>query len=312
MRKTNKPRIFFLVGPTASGKTAVALSLAKKIGAEIVSCDSMQIYEGFTIVSSAPTSRQRKKIPYHLVNMVAPTKEYNASQYRKDALRKIKVILEKGKTPLVVGGTGLYASILIDGIFRTSPPKKEIRESLYRALNRHGNLVLYERLKNVDPEAAAKIHPNDTKRIIRALEVFLATGTPISQLQKERKGIADTFQIKIFGLKMPRNMLYRRIDKRIDTMFQGGLLPEIKKLLRMRLSKTASYAIGIKEIAGYLKGSYNLQDAKAIMKKNTRNYAKRQLTWFRKDKRVQWIAVRASDTPSQIAAAAAKRVSLPR
>lgn len=310
MKKATKPLILFLVGPTAVGKTSVALFLAKKIGAEIISCDSMQVYKGFTIVSSAPTLRQRKKIPYHLVNTIPPTKTYNASQYRKDALKKIKAIIKRGKIPLVVGGTGLYASILIDGIFKTSPPKKEIRQRLYDVLNREGNLAFYARLKKVDPEAAAKIHPNDTKRIIRALEVFLATGIPISRLQKQRKGITDTFEIKIFGLNMPRNTLYDRIHKRIDAMFREGLLREIKTLLRRKLSKTASYAIGIKEITGYLEGLYGLKNAKAMLKKNTRNYAKRQLTWFGKDKRIHWITIQNTDTPSRIATAIAEKVLL--
>jgi tRNA dimethylallyltransferase len=297
-----KSEILFLVGPTAAGKTLTGLHLARKINAEIISCDSMQIYKGTDIITSKPPSALRKKIKHHLISIVSPEKEYNVARYYRDALKKIKEIIKKGRTPLFVGGTGLYLSILLDGIFKLSTENKIIRRKLYEEAGLKGSGYLYKRLKEVDPEAALKIHPNDTRRIVRALEVFEATGKPISQLQKERKGLIDEYAIRIFCLNMERDKLYRRIEKRIDTMFNQGLLAEVRRLLKLKLSKTAQPAIGIKELKGYFADFYDLDKAKSLMKKNTRNYAKRQLTWFRKDKRIEWLEVRDKETPASVAA----------
>ena len=296
-----KNKIIFIVGPTAVGKTEVAVRLAGKINAEIISCDSMQVYKGMDIITSKPTPILRKKTPHHLINIVSPTREYNVSRYRQEALEKIRGVLKKGKIPLFVGGTGLYMSILVDGIFKAGPQSKSIRKRLYKEAKRLGSEYLYRRLQQVDPAAAAKIHPNDTKRIIRALEVFQICGKPISQLQKERKGLFDEYEVRFFCLNMERDKLYGRIEKRIDKMFNHGLLAEVKKLLKLRLSKTASCAIGIRELKEYLEGLYDLEEAKRLMKKNTRNYAKRQLTWFRKDKRIEWLEIGDKETPMQVA-----------
>jgi len=296
-----KPEIIFLVGPTSVGKTLAAVNLAKKINAEIISCDSMQIYKGMDILTSKPPAGLRKKVKHHLINMVSPTKEYNVARFRKDALGKIKEIIKKGKTPLFVGGTGLYMSILLDGIFKTRTENKTIRKKLYQEAESKGSSYLYKRLKEVDPQAAKKIHPNDTRRIVRALEVFEVTGKTISQLQRERRGLNDEYAVKIFCLNMERQKLYSRIEQRIDKMFKQGVLAEVRKLLRLKLSKTARYAIGINELRGYFNGLYDLAEAKCLMKKNTRNYAKRQLTWFRKDKRIEWIVVGKKENPASVA-----------
>lgn len=296
-----KPRIVFIVGPTAIGKTAVALHLAKKIKAEIISCDSMQVYKRMNIITSKPSPSLRKQIPHHLIDILSPDKEYNVARYRKQALRKIKEINKKERPILFVGGTGLYLSILLDGIFKAKSQNKIIRNRLYKEAKDRGSEYLYQRLQEVDAEAALKIHPHDTKRIIRALETFRACGKPISQLQKERKGLNDEFDIKIFALNMAREELYERIERRIDRMFSQGLLEEAKKLLKLKLSKTARYAIGINEIKGYLDGRYDLEQAKRLMKKNTRNYAKRQFTWFRKDKRIEWVEIKDKETPESVA-----------
>ena len=290
-----------MVGPTAVGKTEVAVRLAGKINAEIISCDSMQVYKGMDIITSKPTPILRKKTPHHLINIVPPTREYNVSRYRQEALKKIRGVLKKGKIPLFVGGTGLYMSILVDGIFKAGPQSKSIRKRLYKEAKRLGSEYLYRRLQQVDPEAAAKIHPHDTKRIIRALEVFESTGKPISELQRQRKGLGSEYEVKIFCLNIPRDKLYAHIEKRIERMFKQGLLAEVKKLLKLKLSQTASCAIGIKELKGYIDGLYDLEEAKRLIKKNTRNYAKRQLTWFRKDKRIEWLEIGDKETPMQVA-----------
>ncbi|MDP2938125.1 MAG: tRNA (adenosine(37)-N6)-dimethylallyltransferase MiaA [Candidatus Omnitrophota bacterium] len=296
-----KPRIIFLVGPTAIGKTEIAVAIAKKINAEIISCDSMQVYKGMDIITSKPPFALRRTTPHHLISAISPDKEYNVSRYYKDVVRKIKEILKRGKIPLIVGGTGLYMSILIDGIFKSSASSKVIRNRLYRQAERLGNEYLYNRLKDIDPEATSKIHPHDTKRIVRALEVFEATGQPISKLQKQRKGLSQDYDIKIFGLNMPREKLYQKIEERVERMFTNGLVDEAKRLLKLKLSKTAAYAIGIKELKGYLDGLYDLDEAKRLIKRNTRLYAKRQLTWFRKDKRISWFGVGEKETPASVA-----------
>ena len=252
-------------------------------------------------VTSKPSPFLRKRIPHHLISVVSPNKEYNVSRYYKEVCRKIKEIQKRNKIPLVVGGSGLYMSILIDGIFPGASANMVIRNRLYRQAAERGCEYLYNRLKNIDPKAALKIHPHDTRRIIRALEVFETTSQPISQLQKKRKGLSEEYEIKIFGLNRKRDKLYRRIEKRVDRMFAQGLVPEIKRLLRLKLSKTARFAIGLKEIKGYLDGLYDLEEAKRLIKRNTRLYAKRQMTWFRKDKRINWIDVGDKEKPLSVA-----------
>ncbi len=294
-------KIIFIAGPTAVGKTEVAVCLAKKARAEIISCDSMQIYKGMDIITSKPPAILRRMVTHHLIGTVSPASEYNVAKYRQDALRKIKEIMKKGKTALFAGGTGLYMSILIDGIFKGKSQNQGIRNRLYKQAEQLGSGYLYEKLKRVDAEAAIKIHPNDTKRIIRALEVFETTGKPISSLQKQRRGLSREYNVKVFCINVPAEKLYKRIDERVEKMFTKGLVNEVKKLLKLRLSKTASCAIGIKELKGYFDGLYDLEEAKRLIKRNTRLYAKRQLTWFRKDKRINWIEVGEKEKPESVA-----------
>jgi tRNA dimethylallyltransferase len=288
---SHKPTVIFLVGPTAIGKTETALYLAKKINAEIISCDSMQIYKGMDIITSKPAITVRKRVCHYLIDIVSPVKQYNVVNYRREAVKKIKEILRKGKMPLFVGGTGLYMSVVIDGIFKARSEDKNIRQRLYKEVGDFGSKYLYKRLKDLDPEAAIKIHPHDTRRIVRALEVQEATGKTISCLQKQRKGLGNKYDLRIFCLNMDRDRLYKKIENRVECMFKKGLIREVKKLLKLRLSKTAAAAIGIKELKGYFYGLYGLEEAKRLIKRNTRLYAKRQLTWFRKDKRIEWVEV---------------------
>jgi len=296
-----KDKVIFIVGPTAVGKTEVAAHLAKKINGEIISCDSMQIYKGMDIITSKPPRALRKAIPHHLIDLVSPEKVYNVSAYRCQAVKIIKEVLKKEKTPILVGGTGLYMTILLDGIFKEGSKNNTIRQGLYKELELGGSIKLYNKLKKVDPEAAAKIHPNDARRIIRAYEVYLVTGKPISLLQKQRRGIASEYDVKIFCLNIERSKLCKRIDNRVDFMFKQGLVPEVKRLLKRKLSKTASFAIGLREIKGYIDGVYDMGEAARLIKCNTRAFAKRQLTWFRKDRRIKWIQVKEKEKPQAIA-----------
>ena len=256
----------------------------------------MQVYKGMDIISSKPSSSIRRRIPHYLIDVVWPQKEFNASAYQNKALQAIKVILKKKKSPLFVGGTGLYASAVLDGIFKGPGEDKNIRQSLYQQARKNGAKHLYQRLGKVDPQVARKIHPNDLKRIIRALEVWIKTKKPISQWQKQRRGITQDYNVEIYCLYRRRQELYARINQRVEQMFREGLVNEVESLIKKGLSKTADCAIGIKEIRGYLAGRYSLNEAKDLIKRNTRQYAKRQLTWFRKDKRINWITMPIKDT----------------
>ncbi len=296
-----KKQIIFITGPTAVGKTDTAIVLAKKIGAEIISCDSMQVYKGMDIITSKPTARQRRGVRHHLIGVVPVNREYNVSAYRRAAEVAVKDIIKRGSIPLFVGGTGLYVSVLVDGIFQDQAPSENIRLELYAEAQAKGSANLHAKLQLVDPQSAIKIHPHDTKRIVRALEVFTATGKPISVLQQQRSGLADKYDLRMFCLSADRQALYARIDARVERMLADGLIEEVRKLLKRKLSKTASYAIGIKELAGYLSGEYNLEQAKRLMQRNSRWYAKRQLTWFRKDKRIIWISLGPQDNAQSVA-----------
>lgn len=303
-KTTNRrPQIFFLVGPTAIGKSTLAVRLARKLKCEIISLDSMQIYKGLDILSSKPSERMRKAIAHHLLDIASPNQNFDAALYRKSALKKIGEIHSRGKIPLFTGGTGLYMSVLIDGIFKEVKSDQALRKKLYAQAKGRGGDYLYRKLEAVDKTAAGKIHPHDLRRIIRALEVYRITGKPISELWKKRSGLSDKYDLKIFGLNKYRQDLYNDINARVEKMFQNGLVNEVKKLLRKKLSLTCVQAIGIKEIRGYLEGVYDLSAARELLKKNTRNYAKRQLTWFRKDKRVRWIDAGKADALKEIISA---------
>lgn len=296
-----KKKIIFILGPTAVGKSETAVYLAKKIKAEIISCDSMQVYKGMSIITSKPGRALLKKIRHHLIGVVPLERDYDAASFRKDALKEIKGIFKRGKIPLIVGGTGLYSSVLVYGIFDCKAEDISLRNKFYGMAKSKGNLYLYRKLKKVDPRAAGRIHANDTRRIVRALEVFEVTGKPISVLQKERRGLKDKYDVRLFCLNMPRESLYDRINTRVKIMVRKGLINEVKGIMNKPLSRAASFAIGLKEISGYIKGECSKQEAIGMIKINTRHYAKRQLTWFRKDKSTIWINIHDKDKPEEIA-----------
>ena len=304
-----KKKIVFLLGPTGVGKSAVAISLAKKIKAEIISCDSMQVYRSMHILTSKVTFKQRKRVKHHLLGVINPGQEYNVAKYRQEALSICDKLFSKGKIPLFVGGTGLYYSTIVDGLFPAVPQDRLIRLKLEKQIKLKGSKYLYRRLIKVDSLAAAKIHPNDTRRIIRALEVYLKTGMRISRLQKNRSGLGKEYAVIFFGLNLPRQPLYAIIDQRVNKMFKLGLINEVKRLLKHKLSRTAKCAIGIRELKGYFAGQYSLAEARRLIQRNSRHYAKRQLTWFRKDKRIQWININKIESPAQVALKIWKKLS---
>lgn len=285
---SKKKTILFIVGPTAIGKTALAVKLAKAVRGEIISCDSMQVYKGMSILSQAPNAEERKKAKHHLVGILDPRREYSAAIFRKKAAVLIGSIVRHKKIPIVVGGTGLYVKALVDGLFPS--PKADIifRGKMQRFVSRYGGVKLHDRLCKIDPCAAESIHPNDTRRIIRALEIYHSTGRTMTEMKASTEGLAGEYDIKIFGLTKPREAIYSNINSRVDKIFKEGALKEAGRLKRINLSKTAKAVLGIKEISGYLNGEYGLDTARELTKRNTRRFAKRQLTWFRADKRIKW------------------------
>jgi len=298
----SKNRVLFIVGPTASGKSDIALELAQKINAEIISCDSMQVYKKIDILTQKPSQNELNRITHHLIGIIEPWEEFNAAQFSNISKNIIEKIFQKGKVPLVVGGTGLYMKALLDGIFQfPDGADKNLRLQLQKEANEKGSEYLYQKLKVVDSQAAEKIHPNDLRRMIRALEVYTVTGRPISLLQKETSGIAKDYETVIFGILRDRQDLYERIDRRVDIMFSEGAIEEVKKLSSVKISLTAQSAMGIREIKEFLAGKVSVQQAKHLLKINTRRFAKRQMTWFRKDKRIVWVEVGPFDSSVEIA-----------
>lgn len=295
------PALIFIVGPTAVGKSETGLCLAKRMNVEIVCCDAMQVYREMAIANDKPSAEARSLAVHHLVDIISVTQDFNVARYGSLAVPVIQDIRKRGKIPLIIGGSGMYMSVLLDGIFETTAAQEDLREEISRQRERKGLAALHEELKTLDPEAAAKIHPNDPQRIIRALEVALSTGEPISNLQQKREGLWGQMPIKIFALNRPREELYRRVEARVDGMFANGLLEEIKKVSELPLSQTARKIIGIPEVMGYLKGEHDLERAKYLMKLHTRHYVKRQLTWFRRDKRLVWIDIVPGQSAAQVA-----------
>ncbi len=284
-------KVIAILGPTASGKTAIGIEIAKKIGGEIVSCDSMQVYKYMDIGTAKPTQKEIGDIEYHLIDIIYPDEDFNAGIYEKLAKKKIKEIKDKGRIPIIVGGTGLYFRVLRYGLHHI-PKDKKIREILEERARTEGIETLYKELSFLDPEYVTKINPNDKKRIIRALEVIKISGKKFSELSKsweENTNFAKNFLV--FILYKERAILYKAINKRVDKMIKEGLVSEVETLLRMGYSKNlnALSAIGYKEIIDYLEGKYSLEEAINLIKKNTRHYAKRQFIWFRKEKDAIWI-----------------------
>ena len=296
-----KKTIVCLIGPTATGKTEVALRLAKVIDAEIISCDSMQVYKEIDIATSKPFKRQRKEVSHHFIDILNPSREYNAARFKNSAQKIINDIHRRGKLPLIVGGTGLYFRALIDGLFSGPGANLGLRQKFYQQAKRYGASYLYRKLKNKDPKSARSIHPHDLRRIVRALEVYESIGKPISKLREKTQGVRNKYDLRIFGLKRPRGELYARIEKRVDKMFKRGLVAEIKGLTQDKLSKTAKSLLGYKEVMVFLKGNCSCDEARRLLKRNTRRYAKRQISWFKREKDVKWIEVKPQDAAETVA-----------
>jgi len=274
---------WFLTGPTAGGKTAVGVELARRIGAEIVSLDSMAVYRGMDIGTAKPTAAERRQVPHHLVDILEPHEEISLAQYIAAAQRSIDQIKARGREVLFVGGTPLYLKGLLRGIFRGPPADWDLRRRLAEQAETQGPDFLHRRLAAVDPAAADRLHPNDTRRLIRALEVYEKTGRPISDLQREFDVARPADACRVFVLQWPTDELNARIDRRVDAMFAAGLVDEVRTLLGrpQPLSKTAAQAVGYREVIEHLRGERGLSETIELVKTHTRRFAKRQRTWFR-------------------------------
>lgn len=288
MKKKKKPLMVFILGPTGVGKSEFAVKLAKKIGGEIISCDSMQVYKGMPVISQQPRARLLKIIPHHLIGLLAPSREWSAADFIEKALESAKNIVRRKHVPIIVGGTGLYAHVFLKGLFPSPPKDEKFRKRLCEEAKKRGNEKLYKRLLKIDPLYASKIHSNDLRRVVRALEVYKLTGKPISEQHKKSKGIEDEYRAQVFILNRRREELYKRINERVEEMFADGIIEEVKRLRRCKVSHTAKAALGYKEVNDYIDEDYNLEETKERLRRNTRHYAKRQLTWFRKEKDATW------------------------
>lgn len=286
--------LLVLVGPTAVGKTSTSISVAKGLNAEIVSADSMQIYKYMDIGTAKITEEEKDGIEHYLVDEIYPDEEFSVSDYQEKANHYIKKIYDSGKLPMVVGGTGLYVNSLVNNLnFSNSISNPEFRDKCYEKADEFGNEVIYGELKEIDPKSADRIHINDTKRIIRALEVYHETGEPMSKYYINFRQPNPLYDIVMVGLNMDREKLYERINKRVDIMLEQGLKDEVKELLEKGYHKelTSMQGLGYKEIINYLNEEYDLDEAITILKRDSRRFAKRQLTWFRRDERINWIEV---------------------
>ena len=285
-------RLICICGPTASGKTALSVALAQQLHTEIISADSMQIYRGMDIGTAKPTEAERCGVPHHLLDICDPGEPFSVARYVELADAAAQDILRRGMIPVVAGGTGLYMDALIEcSTFTGDETDLSIREKYQRMAAEQGNIAVHECLRRVDPEGAARLHPNNLKRVIRALEVYEQTGMTLDAFNRLHKRPAPKYQaIKIGVCPAERQVLYERIDKRVDQMLADGLLDETRRLLeRGALAGTAAQAIGYKELLGFLQGEQPLEECVALLKQHSRNYAKRQLTWLKRDDNIHWI-----------------------
>ncbi len=287
----NKPKVIVICGPTASGKTALSIELAKKINGEIISSDSMQIYKDMDIGTAKPTKQEMQEIKHYLLDFVEPDQRYSVAQFKKDAEKAIEEILAKNKVPIIVGGTGLYVDSLIYGIeYQEIELDKKYREELEEKAQKEGLETLYEQAKKIDPQAIEKISANDKKRILRILEIYHSTGKTKTQQEIESRKNEVKYDYKVFALNIEREKLYERINKRVDIMIKQGLIQEVENLCSKYTEfPTAMQGLGYKEVVEYLQGKISEQEMIEKIKMETRRYAKRQLTWFRKNKQTIWL-----------------------
>ncbi|MGH7850231.1 MAG: tRNA (adenosine(37)-N6)-dimethylallyltransferase MiaA [Thermodesulfobacteriota bacterium] len=288
--KSDKPRLLVILGPTASGKSKLGMDIAEGLRSEIVSADSLQLYRHLDIGTAKPSRKERGIVPHHMIDIIDPDEEFNAGKFRAEARKAIEELDRSGKGTILVGGTYLYVKVLLSGLIEDLPADQEIRNNLKKLRAEFGTEYVYERLKSLDPGAAARIHPNDYIRTERALEVYYVTGERMSHLQSLHEfGERDYEYIKI-GIAVERGELRGRIDARVDKMMDEGLVEEVEKLRLMGYGPELKpmQSIGYKEINRYLDGEIGLEEAVVLIKRDTKRFAKRQMTWLKRDKEINW------------------------
>ncbi|SFJ50450.1 tRNA dimethylallyltransferase [Thermoflavimicrobium dichotomicum] len=292
--------LLVIVGPTAVGKTALSLKLAKEFSGEIISGDSMQVYRQMDIGTAKATVEERKEVPHHMIDLIDPDTSFSVQEFQQLAQKSILEVYLRGHLPMLVGGTGLYVESITHGYHMPRVPEnREYRAKLAALAEKEGNEALHRRLQEVDPETASRLHPNDRRRIIRALEVYNETGKRFSELKKKEP---SPYRLLWIGLTMPRPLLYQRINERVDQMMAKGLVDEVRKLKEKGYHRglTSMQAIGYKEIISYLDGEMTLEEAVDLIKKGTRKFAKRQLSWFRRIPEIHWFDVTHDQVYAQI------------
>lgn len=289
-----KKPLLVIVGPTAVGKTDLSIELARQFDMEVVSADSMQVYIGMDIGTAKVSPEIRREIPHHLIDICTPDEPYSVAQFQRDAVEAIAQIHARQKVPVMVGGTGLYVRSVTHGyLFSQAPQDQQVRQKWRQFLQDHSPQALHDQLAQRDPETAQRLHPNDTKRIIRALEVYELTGVPFSQWQRQQTHQQPWYNVLTIGLWMERSLLYERINRRVDAMLEQGLVEEVAGLLAQGYDESlpSMQGLGYKEIIAYLKGRWTLEEAVTELKKRTRRFAKRQYTWFQRQHDVHWFQV---------------------
>ena len=287
---SEKPKIIVVCGPTAIGKTTVGIHLADKFSGEIIGADSMQIYRHMDIGTAKPTPEERRRVPHHMVDIADPDEDFDAVQYSERARMTIADLYRQGRMPFAVGGTGLYIKAMLHGLFRSEPVDPKIRSRLRQELEQGGSSRLYRRLQQIDPDAAGHVHPNDSYRILRALETIESSDKSISKHHQDHGFEDEPFNTLKIGLRKDRKKLYDRIDQRVDSMIQTGLVEEVKKLLAMGYAAElkSMQSIGYRHVVGYLEGSLPWDECLRMLKRDTRRFAKRQFTWFGADPQIKW------------------------
>lgn len=299
-----KNLVLILVGPTAVGKTAVSLPLAKKLNAEIISADSRQIYKHLDVGTAKPSSQELNAVPHHLIDELEIEEDYTAGQFADNAARIIDEVFSRDRIPLVVGGAGLYVKALVDGLFSESSRDDEVREALLERVETEGIEPLYQEFEEIDPEYAAEVHINDTKKIVRAMEIYQVTGKkPSLHFKKEHEGLEHPYQM--IALNRERNTLYNRINRRVDQMIEDGLVQEVESILEMGYTgeENALQTVGYQEIIAYLNDEISLEEAIRQIKTHSRHYAKRQLTWFRNQHDASWFQFEDFESDEELVAA---------
>ena len=300
--RTQKP-IVAIVGPTAIGKSRIGIEIAKVLHTEILTADSCQVYRGMDIGTDKPTLPERQGVPHRLIDLVAPDQSFNVGDFRRHAKKEISRLHSEGLLPLVVGGTGLYIRGLLRGLCPGPPANWSIRDALRQEATERGWPSLHEKLQQVDPDLAQRLHPNDQPKVLRALEVYQTLGIPFSKVQQQHQFQETPYPFLLIGLTMERHTLYRRIETRVEWEIEKGLVQETQQLMQQGYSRNlgSMKGLGYRQFSGYLAGEYSYEEAVRLLKRDTRHFAKRQMTWFRKEPAIQWITLEESESLARAA-----------